>query len=93
VYRISSAIITDVVDLMPKFGVIKQILVYKDVVYFYYDETVTVCFNQHYHAYEITLNHCEVNCIKHSDLIDYHPLTVSHLNSLKLVTLKYHVNK
>ena len=88
-------LVIDVVDLLPQFGLIKDVLVLNNIPYFCYKLIDTICFNHHFHSYEISIvDQSDVNFITHFDLIDYHPLTISQIPSdpnIKFIRMKYHI--
>ena len=81
--------------MLPEFGLIIDILTVDRTPYFCCDCLDTVCFNHHFHSFEVTQSMpSKVEIIKHSHLTDYHPLTNSHIPSdpnSKFVCMKYHI--
>lgn len=53
-YKLHSMIVVDIINLLPEFGIISKILVNdKREVCFIYKSFKTLCFSEHYHAFEI----------------------------------------
>ena len=91
-YKPGAVVVLDC-DLMPVFGVVKEIVDINSKVYFVCNALHTVCFVHHIHAYEVEdLNFMQV--IKFEAIYDYHPLGLykSPIDSSTLVvSLKYHI--
>ena len=82
-------------DLLPTFAVIKDIVAYNvDEFYFVCEVLDTVCFAQHFHAYEVAYKTPkEITICTQSSLPDYSVLGLYKLtsNSTIYVPLKYHI--
>ena len=78
---------------LPMFGEIKHIVVLDvDRYFLLVSELETLCFNAHYHAYEVTRStSAELTLIQICDLADHNPLSLYTCNDLLLVPLKYYV--
>ena len=80
-------------DLMPVFGVVKEIVKINSLFYLVCNELHTICFVHHIHAYEVhELNIVKVITI--DSLYDYHPLALHQSpldNDISVVPLKYHI--
>ena len=82
------------VNLLPNFGLISDIIILDVDNYFLDCETLhTICFNFHFHSYEIC-HHTSPSFVfvKQSDLIDHSVLAI-YKKTTDFVTLKYHVIK
>ena len=83
---------------LPMFGLIQHIISVDVENYFFIVLVLhTICFNSHFHVYEVEhSNSLEHIVVKPTDLVDHHPLglyTRDFLHqSLQVVSLKYHVN-
>ena len=79
-------------DLMPVFGVIKEIFKINTNYFFVCDVLETSCFVSRIHAYEVTYSHT-VAVFNVDHLFDYHPLGLYHspLDDTLVVSLKYHI--
>lgn len=71
------------VDLLPKFGVVRDITVCNtDIYYFVCEILVTECFSHHFHAYQAHIQHPPFyNICKQSDLHDHTVLASSVISS------------
>lgn len=84
-------------DDLPEFVLVEHIIAVDVENYFFIVLILhTICFNPHFHAYEVEHPSIpELSVVKLTDLADHHPLglyTCTMLNhSLLLVSLKYHV--
>ena len=79
-------------QLLPLFGKIRDILVHRNHFYFACNVLHTVCFNSHFHAYEVS-NSKEYTLCTHSDLVDPYVLSVYTLSSFStcFIPMKYHI--
>ena len=76
---------------LPMFGTLKHIAVVEVNRYYFIVELLhTVCYNPHYHAYEVTTQG-QLTVVQLSELADHHPLSVYTTNHLRFVIMKYHV--
>lgn len=79
-------------DLLPCFGLIKDIVIYDGIYYLTCNVLETECFCHHNHSYEVTyqfpsvISFCNIN-----ELYDYHHLGLYESNSRFFVPLKYHI--
>ena len=82
--------------LLPQFGIIDDIIIIDSVPYFAYFHLETLCFNHHYHSYEIThYQPKQVDFTKYYDLPDCHPLSLSKIAIdpfSKFICVKYHLH-
>lgn len=87
-YKEGVVIITEAVE-MPVFGIVEHIFIHKECsVYFYFKKLISLCFNKHFHCYEV----CETlmkECIPYKALHDHVPCTLSRKSDKVLVLLKY----
>lgn len=91
-YKPGAIVVLDC-DLMPVFGVVKEIVNINSCFYLVCNLLHTVCFVHHIHAYEVQ-ELSIVKPIKVNSLYDHHPLGLykSPLdNSIMVVPLKYHI--
>ena len=81
-------------NLLPLFGVIKDILFHCDEYYFGCCMLDTQCYNAHFHAYEVTSTSEYILCTQ-SDLADHYVLSYYNLStsSSQYIPVKYHLNE
>lgn len=80
-------------ELMPAFGVIIQIVKVENTCIFVCKEFTTLCFSNHFHAFEIKESSKTI-AIKYDDLPDYHVLSTYKLHThtnVSFVSMKYHI--
>ena len=79
-------------ELLPMFGIIRYILVHYNHFYLACNVLHTVCFNSHFHAYEVS-NNTDYTLCTHSDLVDPYVLSVYTLSTLSTcsIPMKYHI--
>jgi hypothetical protein len=70
-YSSNKAVIMGVVDDMPSFGILHEIYVdSRRNVNFLVQVTVTICFQSHFHAYEVSVVQESIKCIQPDTLLD-----------------------
>lgn len=90
-------ILTATEEDLPVFGLVQHVITVEVDTYFLIVNVLhTICFNRHFHVYEIEYpSSPNYNVVKPLDLVDHHPLglyTCTFLNqSIQVVSLKYHV--
>jgi len=78
---------------VPVLGIIKHVVVsHVDRFILVVSQLYTVCFNAHFHAYEVTHPSClELVFVSLDMLADHQPLSLYQCNDLLLVPVKYYV--
>ena len=80
-------------NLVPNFGLIHDILVFDvDTYYIVCEELVTLCFQSHFHSYEVMHKESMTFSIsKTSSLIDHNVIGLYNRSGSNFVTLKYYL--
>jgi hypothetical protein len=83
-------------NLLPTFGKITDILIYNtDDNYLVLQKFHTICFNQHYHSFEVLCTDpIEYFVCKPIDLVDPHPLSLYNVPGspqFNFISYKYHI--
>ena len=77
-------------NTLPQFGLIKDIIIVDvDDCYFVFSQLDTLCFNSHYHSYEVSYDQSFLSVVRPSEMIDSHVLHPNTVSSHSSVTLKY----
>ena len=79
-------------ELIPLFGIVRDIFVYHNQFYFGCNVLHTVCFNSHFHAYEVSSSK-EYTLCTHSELVDPYVLSIYTVSSFstRFIPMKYHI--
>ncbi len=79
-------------DLLPTFGRIQSILITDmNKCYFVCELLHTICFNSHYHAYEVSIQAMPMSIVirTQNEFVDHHILSLYHISNLNFISLKY----
>ncbi|KAB0803749.1 hypothetical protein PPYR_00719 [Photinus pyralis] len=87
-YKPEMVLVLKVHGNLPEFGILRNIFVMEDVVYFLVSATLTLNFNEKYQAYEIKDND-QLVVINYNDLCDNFPLVKCLKDDVLFVILKH----
>ena len=76
-------------DTLPTFGVISDIIIFNTTNYFLVTQVMhTVCFNSHFHGYEVEFDEQHYTFVKQENLVDHNVLGL-YKKTDNFVVLKY----